>query len=522
MACQWETGVDLIPLVRDLCRLMCSDKCFLSEAIGHADGPIKKKKVFKWIRDISVKATCVMSQMWSADSVEECFKSFRLGQEDNIFSLFPIATSKPLDKCLILSQVIIWSCLNEECQECLLENLQSAERGTASIDEMWAWLHCFTIAISSTVRHVRSKILKRQKSNAQFEYFIIEYLIAATTIPITIRGLSSPDFDSSLSTNTSRTINDSHDISDISCVHKMTTEFCEYLNREDPAPNEIALNALDLFKYGYKYSLPLIGPLDVDFISYAKDSIQREKDKNKNPNPKQVPAEASLPHQTEKNNNTTEKVIPDTKEENAKEDRKRKKENTEKGKKNTKQKKIKHNNEENTEKGKKNTKRKKIKHKDGVTPGADEKKSQFPETLPMINTFIHDVTTAIIQPYRLQDEWHTNEETTARKLLKREVSDSERTNFKMLVVYLMIMVDPNKNGNLCRKVLRHFFSEVEDKMGSSRIDRDFASFYCLIKDTKLFQFELMAKFLDMEVSTIAALNIWEVKFQDLDTKGQCE
>lgn len=92
----------------------------------------------------------------------------------------------------------------------------------------------------------------------------------------------------------------------------------------------------------------------------------------------------------------------------------------------------------------------------------------------------------------------------------------------MLVVYLMIMVDPNKNGNLCRKVLRHFFSEVEDKMGSSRIDRDFASFYCLIKDTKLFQFELMAKFLDMEVSTIAALNIWAVNFQDLDTKGQCE
>ena len=412
MARQWETGVDLIPLVRDLCRLMCSDKCFLSEAIGHADGPIKKKKVFKWIRDISGKATCVMSQMWSTDSVEECFKSFRLGQEDNIFSLFPIATSKPLDKCLILSQVIIWSCLNEECQECLLENLQSAERGTASIDEMWAWLHCFTIAISSTVRHVRSKIPKRKKSNAQIEYFIIEYLIAATTIPITIGGLSSPDFDSSLSTNTSRTINDSHDISDISCVHKMTTEFCEYLNREDPAPNEIALNALDLFKYGSKYSLPLIGPLDVDFISYAKVSVQREKDKN--PNPKKVPAVASLPHQTEKNNNTTEKVIPDTKEENAKEDRKRKKENTEKGKKNTKQKKIKHNNKENTEKGKKNTKHQKMKHKDGVTPGADEKKSQFPETLPMINTFIRDV----LPPLSFNHIAFTMNGTPMRKLLQ--------------------------------------------------------------------------------------------------------
>ena len=520
MACQWETGVDLIPLVRDLCRLLSADKCFLSEAIGHGGGPIQKKKVFKWIRDITAKATCVLSPMWPSATVEECFKSFRLGQEDNIFSLFPIPASKPLDKYLILSQVVIWSCLNEDCQECILENLQSAERGTASIDEMWSWLHCFTIAISSTVRHVRSKIPKRKKSNAQIEYFIIEYLIAATNIPITIRGLSSPDFDSSLSTNTSRTINDSHDISDISCVHKMTTEFCEYLNREDPAPNEIALNALDLFKYGYKYSLPLIGPLDVDFISYAKVSVQREKDKN--PNPKKVPAVASLPHQTEKNNNTTEKVIPDTKEENAKEDRKRKKENTEKGKKNTKQKKIKHNNKENTEKGKKNTKHQKMKHKDGVTPGLDEKKSQFPESLPMINTFIRDVTTAIIQPYRLQDEWHTNEETTARKLLKREVSDSERTNFKMLVVYLMIMVDPNKNGNLCRKVLQHFFSEIEDKMGSSRTDRDFASFYCLIKDTKLFQFELMANFIDMEVSTIAALNIWGVKFQDLHTNGQCE
>ena len=164
MACQLETGVDLIPLVRDLCRLMCSDKCFLSEAIGHADGPIKKKKVFKWIRDISGKATCVMCQMWSTDSVEECFKSFRLGQEDNIFSLFLIATSKPLDKCLILFQVTIWSCFNKNCQDTILENLESAERGSASIDQMWAWLHCFTIAISSTVRHVRSKILKRQKA----------------------------------------------------------------------------------------------------------------------------------------------------------------------------------------------------------------------------------------------------------------------------------------------------------------------------------------------------------------------